>query len=261
MASTQVRNRILISAAVLTLSPALPHATADLTYTKPNPKAKGGIVGVVKTDRKLQAVIGVEPYTFKFYKGAVQADGRGFRFAGLEPGEYDLVIKTTGHVYEGLTLDVPSEDDDPDIGRLTVKQLQAVCDDTAEYWFKTEDYFNEKKIVRFESDGERARMFVVQVRTKAVVDPAGTPIDAHIRRFDFVDMVKTKKVWQVLKSRHLLRQEVGRKSKDIKLKATYSPRLGQILVGEKVRDLGEIDLKKLPKPKKPRYASKSYKAL
>ena len=260
MASTSIHERIVSGTALLAMLLCLSHAAADLTYTKPNPKAKGGIVGVIKTDQKLQAVIAVEPYTFKFYKGAVQADGRTFRFAGLEPGEYDLLIKTTGHLYEGLTLDVPNEDDDPAVSRLTAKQLQAVCDDTAKYWFKTEDYFNVKKIIRFESDGKRARMFVMQVRTKQVVDPAGTPIDAHIRRFDFVDMVKTKKVWQVLKSRHLLRQEVPRKSKDIKLKTTYSPALGQFLVGEKVKDLGEIDLKKLPKLKAPRYASKSNKA-
>jgi hypothetical protein len=93
------------------------------------------------------------------------------------------------------------------------------------------------------------------------VDPGGKPIRAYIRRFDVVEMVKTRRVWQITTSRHVLRQEVQHGSKDIKLEFRYSPKLSRLLVGKKVRDLVRIELEKLPKePKGSYFASAKHAA-
>ena len=229
---------------------------AGTYHTKPDPDATGGIVGSIlqdpKTPHKLQAVIAVEPFEMKAYEGKVDAAAGTFRFRGLPPGEYDLLIKTVGHVYEGITLE-----EDPD-QKPSPDELKEMCDGVAETWYTSEVYFNIKKIVRLTGDGERVRMLTVQTRTKHVVTPGGTPIKGHIRRIDLVAMVKTFKVWQLDTSRHILRQEVPDKSKDVKIKFTHSPALGGLLVGEKVKDVGAIDLKKLPKAPPKRYASAEY---
>ncbi len=220
---------------------------ADIGYSRPDPEARGGIEGSVITDRPLQAVLAFEAYELKVYRGAVDPLRGTYRFRGLPPGEYDLVIKTVGQVHEGITLEAPLGEP------LDRRALDEACDHVADTFFTTEPYFNRKQIVRLAADGSAARMFVIQTRTKQVVDPAGLPIDAHIRRFDVVDLVKTNQVWQITTSRHLMRQEVVRSSGDLKVRHLYSPALGGVLVGDQVKDLGPIDLKKLPKPPKDQY--------
>ena len=176
-------------------------ASGDLTYARPDPNARGGIIGIVPTQYTLQSVIAIEPYDLKFYRAEIDPASGQFTFDGLVPGEYDLLIKTVGHVHEGITLDF----DEP--ASTDPKQRQALCDQASRFFFRTEDFFNVKQIVRFDSSGNKAHLFVVQTRTKRVVDTGGRPINAHIRRFDFVEMVKSRRAWQVVKSRHLLRQE------------------------------------------------------
>ena len=225
---------------------------ADTYHTPPDPSMHGGITGVIEPAAKLQRVIAFEPYEQKAYQAKIELSSGRFTFHGLPPGEYDLFVKTVGHVYEGLTLEL-----EPDAapGRSV---LDTIVQEVGREFFATEDYFNLKHIVRLTaSEGPqlRARMFVVQTRTKAVVDPGGNPIRGHIRRFDFVDLVKTRDVWQITASQHLLRQEVPKGSADTNIELSYSPRLGGILVGETVRDVGTIDLKNLPEGPADQYGS------
>ena len=42
----------------------------------------------------------------KAYQGTLDKDTGQFTFRGLPAGEYDLLIKVVGHVYEGLTLEL-----------------------------------------------------------------------------------------------------------------------------------------------------------
>ena len=217
----------------------------------------------------------------KAYQGTLDKDTGQFTFRGLPAGEYDLLIKVVGHVYEGLTLELepppavvapapaeaptsqPSSTSQPSPAKprpatpphLTRRKLDNLLDEVGKSFYTTEDYFNVKHIVRLTGKDDRARMFVVQTRTRKVVDPGGILIRARIRRFDLVDLVKSRTVWQVVTSRHLLRQEVPYGSRDIRIQTTYSPKLGRILVGDKMKDLGKIDLKKLPKERRVRYAT------
>jgi hypothetical protein len=250
---------------------------ADTYHTPLNPHKPGGITGQIKPKADLQTVIAVEPIEMKAYQGNVDKETGQFTFRGLPAGEYDLLIKVVGHVYEGLTLEL---DPPPDVEepaptsqpaatsqpapakprpavppRLTRRKLDKLLDEVGKSFYPTEDYFNIKHIVRLTGRDDRARMFVVQTRTRKVVDPGAKLIRARIRRFDLVDLVKTRSIWQVVTNRHLLRQEVPYGSRDIRLKTTHSPKLGRILVGDTMKDVGEIDLKKLPKERRLRYAT------
>ena len=224
----------------------------DTYHTSLKPSLSGGIVGVVSPAKGLQTVIAFEPFVAKAYQGLVDENTGQFEFRGLPPGEYDLMIKTVGNLYEGLSLELKPGH------RPNLKGLDKLSEEIGSVFFKTEDYFNVKRIVRLTATAGRARMLVVKTRTLPVVEPSGKPIKARIRRFDFVELLKTRKVWQILRSRHLLRQEVPYESKDIDIKLTYSPKLGGILVGRRVKNLGTIELKKLPKLKSKRYASADY---
>ena len=224
----------------------------DTYHTPLDPKTSGGISGRIAGASSLQTVIAIEPYEMKAYQGRVDGAAGTFTFHGLPPGEYDLLVKTVGHVYEGVSLEA---------GQDTFakgKYLRAVCDEVAGYFFKTEDYFDRKHIIRLTGSDKFARMLVVQTRTKTVLTPGGAPINARIRRFDLLDVVKTREVWQIVTSRHLLRQEVPYGSKDIDIELIYSPKLGRILVGETVKDLGVLDARKLPRAPKGTYASAKY---
>jgi len=246
------KQRWLWAMTVVCLSTGAGLLRGDTYHTPLKPGLPGGIVGVVSPAKGLQAVIAFEPFVAKAYQGLLDQNTGQFEFRGLPPGEYDLLIKTVGNLYEGLTLElkpglIPNR-----------KELDRLSEEIGSAFFKTEDYFNVKRIVRLTGTAGRARMLVVQTRTLLVVDPSGKRIKARIRRFDFVELLKTRKVWQILTSRHLLRQEVPYESKDIEIKLTYSPKLGGILVGRRVKNLGTIKLKKLPKLKGKRYASADY---
>lgn len=261
----------VIAAAVGALVAAL---HADTYHTPLDPRKPGGITGQITPSIDLQRVIAVEPIAMKAYQGNLDKETGQFTFRGLPAGEYDLLIKVVGRVYEGLTLelDPPPAVDEPvqteaptsqpspakrpaTQPRLTRRKLDTLLDEVGKSFYATEDYFNIKHIVRLTGRDDRARMFVVQTRTRKVVDPGANLIRARIRRFDLVDLVKTRTIWQVVTSRHLLRQEVPYGSRDTRIQTTYSPKLGRILVGDKMKDLGKIDLKTLPKERRVRYAT------
>jgi hypothetical protein len=221
---------------------ALPAATrADTYHTPLDPAAhKGALLGTVVPATGLQTVVAVEPFELKAYQAEVDPVTGQFAFRGLPPGEYDLLIKVVGHAYEGMTLDTGEE------VPLSGDNLQKVGADIRKLFFESEDYFNIKKLVRLTTAAERGRLFAVQTRTLPVLEPSGETLRAWVRRFDIVDCVKTRKVWQLPTSRHILRQEVPFGDPDAKLEVHSSPKLSGFLVGEQAKNIGEIHLAKLP---------------
>lgn len=218
---------------------------ADTYHDAPVPGAAGGIIGVVEPATDLQTVVALESSEFKAYQAGVDRAAGRFTFRGLPPGEYDLLIKCVGKVYEGVSLETDNDEDEA-ASPVELSTLKSLLDEAMKTFITTEDYFNIKHVVRFSATKTHARMFVCQTRTKPVVDPAGNPVRAWVRRFDFVDMAKTHKLWQVTRTRHLLRQEIPFDSPDAKVVFINSPKLARILVGETVRDLGTLALDKLP---------------
>ncbi len=227
-------------------------AWAGTYHNQPDSEEAGGITAVIQPAEGLQTVIVIEPYELKAYEANVDKKSGRINIRGLVPGEYDLLIKTVGHVYEGVTLEV-----DPDQSPSPA-ELKTICEEVGETFFTSEDYFNVKRIVRLTGDGEQSRMIVAQTRNKLVVAPSGATIHGHIRRIDLVEMRKTAKVYQLVTGRHLLRQEVPFKSPDIKIEFTHSPKLGRILVGETITDVGRIDLRRLPEALSGKYADAKY---
>lgn len=241
----------LLSLLTLVLVVVLP-SMADTYHSTPDANAKGGIKGVVKQFEDLQYVIALEPYTIKAYPASVDPLTGEFSFTGLPPGEYDLLIKTVGHVYEGFTLEQePGQS-------ATPAQLATLRDEIAPNYFKQERFFNNKRIVRLTGKEGQARMVTIMSRDLDTMDPDANLINKLIRRISFVDLVKTRDVWQITTSRHILRQEVPFDSKDAKLDWQFSPNLSAILVGENVRDVGTIDLDKLPGVPKDRYIEATF---
>ncbi|QNN23234.1 hypothetical protein HED60_13450 [Planctomycetales bacterium ZRK34] len=235
------KNNLLVIVASTALCCATAWLYAGLTYQKPDPSATGGITGVIAQPAVLQDVIAVDPLDTKIYQAEIDPATGRFTFRGLPPAEYDLLIKVVGEVHEGLTL-LPEGVSEP-----TPQQRKKICDEIAKDFRDTEPFFNVKKIVRLDGAGDKARMFVMQTRTRHTVTPGAEAIHAHIRRFDYVDIVRGPKLWQVLESRHLLRQEVPLDSPDLKMtKFMHHPSLGRLLVVSSVKDLGTLNLDKLP---------------
>lgn len=244
--------RIHLAAFLMLLVMAAAHG--DTYHNKPDPAATGGLLGRIVSRERLQAVIVIEPFELKAYQANIDSGAGRFELKGLPVGEYDLLVKTIGHVYEGLTLEW-----DPDLSPTPV-ELSAICGGVMETFKTSEDYFNRKRIVRLTGDPERARLFVCQTRTKHVVAPSGAKIDAHIRRLDLVEMIRTRHTWQLVTTRHLLRQEVPLGSDDATVRFIASPRLGAILVGDRMTDVGTIDLSRLPRMPANRYASAEHES-
>ncbi|MFW6058716.1 MAG: hypothetical protein ACODAQ_00955 [Phycisphaeraceae bacterium] len=222
---------------------------------KPN-QYSGGLVGTIaNAPGDLQRVIAVEPFELKAYAAELDTDTGGFELRGLPPGEYDLLIKSVGHVHEGLTLE-PDPLTDPDADKL-----QAMVEGVGETLYPSERYFDVKHIVRLTGNDEISRSLVTFTRTRPSMRSDQSDVDGHIRRFALVRMVHTRDVWQIETVRHLLRQEVPENSDDIELTYTHSPDLGQFLVGERVHDLGEIDLQNIKRGDSSKYASDRHREI
>ena len=215
---------------------------------------KGGIKGVIQPAEGLEAVLVVDTSAFKVYVTQLNAKTGAFELNGLPPGEYDLLIKSTGHIYEGLALDETADTENPDapaapgVPGATPAQLDALTKGVAKAFMPTEDFFNRKDMVRLTGSADHARLFAVQTRTNPVLDPNGDPIKGWVRRIDLVEFAKTGSLWQLKTSKGLLRQVVpdGSKDQTLSLSYNYSPAAGGLLVGESIKDAGRIDLTKLP---------------
>lgn len=252
MRTTRILLTCSLGALVTLAFAASVHAQADTYHTPLDPDQSGGIVGTVtNAPGELQRVIAFEAFELKAYAADLDADAGTFELRGLPAGEYDLFIKSVGHVHEGLTLELnPTADPSPE-------ELGEWVEGVGETLYPSERYFDVKDIVRFTSDGDVGRALVTFTRTRQTVGTADDDFRGHVRRFAVVEMHHTRDVWQIGTVRHLLRQEVPAGSDDIDLDYTHSPELGQILVGQRVQDLGEIDLSDLEPGPEDRYASAS----
>lgn len=228
---------------------------AGTYHAKPDPSRNGGIRGIIVPHDDLQSVIVIEPFTLKAYQAVLDSATGEFSLQGLPPGEYDLLIKTTGHVYEGITLETDPAQHAPD-----PPELKRLIDDVVTDYWKLEDYFNIKRIVRLTGNEEEVRFFVCQTRTKHTVDPGANKINANIRRFDLVEMRKTRETWQATTARHLLRQEVPHHSKDTRLRFHHTPGIGGFLIGDRMKNVGTLELEKLEPGDPDRYIGAAYQA-
>jgi hypothetical protein len=160
---------------------------------------------------------------------------------GLPPGRYDLVLKFKDRVCEGLTLDPPDG----------VRPIpKASRDGIEEVTWMSEDYFNEKHLVRTAGNPGTVKLLVEQVRDKKTFDPGGTELKGiQIRRFDLCEMRRTKDIWQVKMNRHLFREERKMGGPGTKLDFYHVAALGGARVGDEVVTLPAFDAAKLRAPR------------
>jgi hypothetical protein len=217
----------------LLLATALP-CLAEKFHDTP-PGGGGGISAAVSPIDELEEVVVVEPTEYKAYMANIDRKGGKFSVQGIPPGKYDLLLKFKTAVAEGITLDVPD-----DYEKLSEEDRRGIEHVT---WI-SDDFFNDKTIVRMGGNGQRIKMLVEQVRDRRTFNPDGTLMPG-VRRIELTEMRKTGRIWTIKKTRHLFRQEGKMSGPENRVKFIHSSKLGSIRVGDEMVTVPSIDLSKL----------------
>jgi hypothetical protein len=223
---------ILMAAMIATV---LPIARADgpgRIYTKPADADTGIISGSVK-GAVLTHALAVERDRTRVYRSVLDAAGTGFRFDQLPVGRFDLVLVTKDNrVIEGLGLG-PA----PDLPEDRAKHLEQGVT-------KADSFFNRHLCHRTGIDGGVALVFAERIRDGRILRGSGEEIDACLRRLEIIELREADDEWQMVKTRHLFREETP-KIKGIPFLAhQHLPALGGLRIASAPRDLVVIDLTK-----------------
>jgi hypothetical protein len=209
-------------------------------HDTPDAGASGGITAPVTPIKNLEEALVIEPTTFRVYRADInRGDGR-IAITGLPPGKYSLLLKFHSTVVEGIELDVPGG-----FQKLSPEDWKYLQWET----WRSNDFFNHKRIARAAGNRKRVKMLVEQVRDKKTFEPSGRVMKGLlIRRLELTDMRKTGEVWQIKKVRHLYREERKMDAPGRTLDFVYSPKLGGIRVGDDVVELPLIEARQLGVP-------------
>lgn len=202
-------------------------------YTKVVADDPGLISGKVK-GAVLTHAIAVERDRTRVYLGKPDARGTGFRFEKLPIGRYDLVLVTTdSRVIEGLELGATSS--------LTGDREKHLNQGVV----KADSFFNRHVTHRVGVGNGVALVFVERIRDRKILRGSGEVVDACLRRLEIIELREADDDWQMVKTRHLYREETPR-IKDIPfLTHQHLPALGGLRVAGNPRDLGTVDLSNL----------------
>lgn len=149
---------------------------------------------------------------YKPYKAELADGGKAAQFPHLPPDYYDIVVIDLQRmtIHEGLDL---LEGENPSLTKGQdfdeVKNSLSPSKDRIGGW---EAFFETKQFERCESDGERASMFVQQMRKGEALAESGARIEGCIHSIDICWVMKTTdpdKLWQVLNRQQLFREEMG----------------------------------------------------
>jgi hypothetical protein len=218
---------------VMMMAAVLPLSRADgpgRIYTNPDDADTGTISGSVK-GAVLTHALAVERDRTRVYRAALDGAGTGFRFEKLPVGRFDFVLVTTDNrVIEGLALG-PA----PNLPEDRAKHLEQGVT-------KADSFFNRRIRHRTGIEGGVALVFVERIRDRKILRGSGERIDANLRRLEIIELRESDDEWQMVKTRHLFREETPR-IKDIPfLVHQHLPALGGLRVASAPRDLGVIDL-------------------
>ena len=199
-------------------------------YTKPNTTDTGLITGKV-TGAVLTHAIAVERDRTRVYLATLEQTGTAFRFPNLPVGRFDLVLVTNNNrVIEGLGL-----------GAAT-----ALPDDRARHLAqgvtKADSFFNRHVCHRTGIDGEVALVFTERLRDEQILRGSGEALGAGLRRLEIIELREAADEWQMVRTRHLYREETPRMKGLPFLNHLHNPALSGLRVATTPRDLGTIDL-------------------
>ncbi|MCF7674107.1 MAG: hypothetical protein K9M97_02090 [Akkermansiaceae bacterium] len=212
-----------------------PTARADgpgRIYMQPAATDTGVISGKV-AGAVLTHAIAIERDRTRVYLATLDAGGSGFRFDKLPVGRFDLVLVTRDNrVIEGL-------------GLGAALQLPADREKHLEQGVvKADSFFNRRLRHRTGIDGEVALVFVERIRDGRILRGSGEVIDANLRRLEIIEPREAADEWQMVRTRHLYREEAPRVKGLPFFAHRHLPALGGLRVGGAPRDLGTIDLTK-----------------
>jgi hypothetical protein len=201
-------------------------------YTKPLAADTGLITGQV-TGAILTHAIAVERDRTRVYLGTLDPVGTGFRFPNLPVGRFDLVLVTRDmRVIEGLGLGGAAD--------LPTERARHLTEDVA----KADSFFNRRVPHRTGLDGEVALVFTERIRDGRILRGSGEPIDAGLRRLEIIELREASDEWQMVRTRHIYREETPNIKGIPFLSHLHLPALGGWRVAATPRDLGTINLTK-----------------
>jgi len=199
-------------------------------YTKPLTTDTGAISAVVK-GAVLTHALAVERDRARVYLAALNADGAGFHFTSLPVGRFDLVLVTKDNrVIEGLALGAEA----------------ALPEDRAKHLeqgvTKADSFFNRRVCHRTGITDGVALVLVERIRDGQILRGSGEELNAGLRRLEIIEMHEADDEWQMVRTRHLYREETPRQPGIPFLNHRHLPTLGGLRVAATARDLGTIDL-------------------
>ena len=224
----------ILLAIILTFPPPLARADGPgRIYTKPLTTDAGVISAKVK-GAVLTHALAVERDRTRVYLAALDPDGAGFRFSNLPVGRFDLVLVTRDNrVLEGLALGaavaLPGDRE---------KHLEAGVT-------KADSFFNRRVRHRTGISDGIALVFVERLRDEQILRGSGEDLGAGLRRLEIIELHEAGDEWQMVRTRHLYREETPRQKGIPFLTHRHLPALGGVRVAATARDLGIIDLTQL----------------
>jgi len=205
-------------------------------YTKPL-TTDTGVISAKVNGAVLTHAIAVERDHTRVYLATLDPDGAGFRFPNLPVGRFDLVLVTKDNqVIEGLALGAAA-DLPPDRARHLEQGVA-----------KADSFFNRRVRHRTGIAGEVAWVFTERVRDGQILRGSGEELAAGLRRLEIIELHEAADDWQMVRTRHLYREETPRIKGIPFLTHRYLPALGGVRVAATPRDLGTIDLTRTDKP-------------
>jgi len=202
-------------------------------YTKPDPKATGGIEGEV--DAGLTHAIAVNRDREHVYLAQLSDEGRKFKFAGLPVGKYDLVLVSYDReMYEGLALG----GDMASLSAISRKNYETRAT-------KQDEFFNRSHVHLAGFDHDRILALVERLSTRKVLKGSGEALGKNLRRLEVLELQMAADDWQVAGTRHLYREgePIGSTEPDF-LRHEHVAELGNIRVINEVKLLGKLPLHK-----------------
>ena len=240
-----------LSTGVLILFAALPSWSAKF-HDSPDEGLGGGITAIVSPIEQLEEVVVIEPTELRAYVAQIDRGAGRFRLQGIAPGKYDLLLRFRRVIVEGVRLDVPGGSE-----KLSAADRRGIEHIT---WI-SDDYFNDKTIVRMRGNDKRATLLVQQLRDLKTYRPDGSVMQGMlIRRIELTEMQKTGKIWSIRRTRHLFREERPKRERGSKPDFLYARGLGGIRVGDQVVELPVIRLAGLSNTKTPHSYSAHHRA-
>lgn len=208
-------------------------------YTQPQAADTGAISGNVK-GATLTHAIAVERDRTRVYLATLASNNTRFAFSRLPVGRFDLVLVTgDGRIIEGLALGAAPA--------LTSERQQHLQQAVA----KADSFFNRHVRHRAGVHEEMTAVLTERIRDKQILRGSGEELNASLRRIEIIELQQADDDWQMLRTRHIYREEAPRQKDLPFFTSSHLARLGGLRLAGTTRDLGTIDLTPPPPPPSP----------